>query len=69
VQLTESAGSISKSQKKKNNKKKSAANKAQEAEKVNGTHAASQAEEHDDEVKDGDEHAVWIPCRTCYWHK
>ncbi|KAH5556707.1 hypothetical protein HBI26_220170 [Parastagonospora nodorum] len=47
------SGSVSKSQKKKN-KKKNAANKAQESDKVNGTHTASQAEEHD-EAEDGEE--------------
>jgi hypothetical protein len=54
--LTRKTGSISKSKKKKN-KKKNAGGK-EEAEKVNGLHAVSQAEGHDEDAEDEDEQAV-----------
>ena len=52
---------MSKSQKKKNKKKAAAANKADGTDKVNGDHARSDAEDHDEDAEDEAEQAVCGP--------
>ncbi|KAI4641212.1 hypothetical protein J4E93_008091 [Alternaria ventricosa] len=55
------SGTLSKSQKKKNKKKAAAANKADGTDKVNGDHARSDAEDHDEDAEDETEQAVCGP--------
>ncbi|KAI4612563.1 hypothetical protein J4E80_007297 [Alternaria sp. BMP 0032] len=55
------SGTLSKSQKKKNKKKAAAANKADGTDKVNGDHARSDADDHDEDAEDEAEQAVCGP--------